>query len=71
MKIQKIVSQSRRDFTAVYECEHCGYTEERGGYDDNNFHVNVIPQMKCAECGKVSGNDYRPLATKYPDHAVI
>lgn len=26
MRIKKIVSQMRRDFTAIYECEHCGNT---------------------------------------------
>jgi len=29
MKIKKIVSQHRRDFIAIYECEHCGH-EEKG-----------------------------------------
>jgi hypothetical protein len=23
MKIKKIISQSQRDFSAIYECEHC------------------------------------------------
>ena len=27
MKIKKITFQIRRDFTAIYECEHCGNTE--------------------------------------------
>lgn len=67
MKIEKIVSQSRRDFTAVYVCEHCGATKTGGGYDDGNFHQNVIPAMKCESCGKTSGDDYRPRVTKYPD----
>ena len=34
------------------ECEHCGYSHEGSGYDDANFHYNVIPNMKCKECGK-------------------
>lgn len=71
MKIQKIESQNRRDFYAIYECEHCGHTERSYGYDDANFHQNVIPNMKCKECGKTAGDDYRPLATKYPDHVVV
>lgn len=69
MKIQKIVSQHRRDFTAIYECEHCGTTKRGSGYDDDNFHRNVIPNMPCESCGKTA--EYRPLATKYPAHAVI
>ena len=68
MKITRIVSQSRRDFVAKYECEHCGDVHEGRGYDDANFHNNVIPKMPCrnTECGKTSGDDYRPLTTKYP-----
>ena len=71
MEIQKIISQNRRDFTAIYECEHCGHTHEGGGYDDSNFHQNVIPEKKCPECGKKASDDYRPLTTKHPDSAVI
>jgi len=68
MKIKKIVSQHRRDFYAIYECEHCGYvTEEKSGYDDTNFHHNVIPMMICPKCGKTAPTDYRPLTTKYPE----
>lgn len=71
MKIQKIINQARRDFTAIYECEHCGHTEDGYGYDDSHFHNNVIPKMKCKNCGKTSGDDYRPLAPKYPDSVTI
>lgn len=67
MKIQKIVSQHRRDFQAIYECEHCGHTVRSYGYDDANFHQNVIPSMACDKCGKNAAADYRPLATKYPE----
>ena len=67
MKIKQIKSQSRRDFTAIYECEHCGCLKNGSGYDDTNFHQNVIPKMKCDSCGKIAGENYRPLATKYPD----
>ena len=39
MKIKRIVSQHRRDFYAIYECEHCeSVSEESRGYDDKNFH---------------------------------
>lgn len=66
MRIKEITSQSRRDFRAVYECEHCGATKNGHGYDDDNFHRNVIPAMTCAKCGKTAAETYRPLATKYP-----
>ena len=67
MKIKKILSQSRRDFTAIYECEHCGDTYEGTGYDDRNFHQTVIPERICQKCGKKADESYRPLTTKYPD----
>ncbi len=67
MKIKEITSQRRRDFRAIYICEHCGYEEKCSGYDDTNFHQNVIPKMKCRKCEKIAGDDYRPLTTKYPD----
>jgi ribosomal protein L37AE/L43A len=67
MKIKEITSQHRRDFMVIYECEHCGYEEKRDGYDDRNFHENVIPKLKCEKCGKTAGDNYRPLTTKYPE----
>lgn len=67
MKIKKITSQSRRDFQAVYECEHCGHEESGSGYDDTYFHQEVIPAMICSKCEKKASDDYRPLGTKYPD----
>lgn len=67
MRIKEIISQHRRDFEVIFECEHCGHTETKNGYDDANYHQNVIPTMKCPECGKVAGENYRPLTTKYPE----
>ena len=56
MRIKQKTYQSRRDFKAIYECEHCGHvTKESWGYDDANYHENVIPAMACTECGKSSG----------------
>jgi ribosomal protein L37AE/L43A len=67
MKIKTIISQTRRDFKAIYECEHCGQEHESGGYDDAYFHEQVIPKFECKECGKTAGDDYRPLTTKYAE----
>lgn len=67
MKVKEIISQNRRDFHAIYECEHCGFIKEAYGYDDENFHQNVIPNMECPECKKKAGNDYRGLSIKYPE----
>lgn len=71
MRIKKITSQHRRDFHAVFECEHCGHELERWGYDDRNFHDNVIPKMECPECGEVASDDYRAMITRYPEHKVV
>ena len=71
MKIKKIERQSRRDFYAIYVCESCGHTKRSSGYDDDNFHRNVIPKMKCAKCGMTSPEDYRPMKTKYPEHEIV
>ncbi|WP_298832167.1 hypothetical protein [uncultured Campylobacter sp.] len=67
MRVFKILSQYRRDFRAVFECEHCGFKIEKTGYDDTNFHRNVIPDMRCEKCGKKADQNYRPLEPKYPD----
>lgn len=71
MRIKEIITQARRDFKAVYECEHCGFTYRATGYDDTNFHENVIPEMLCKKCGKTADKSYRPLKTKYPDRMTI
>ena len=71
MRIKNIIYQNRRDFKAEYECEHCGNIIIDRGYDDRNFHQNVIPNMSCDKCGKTADDNYRPLATKYPDEYQI
>lgn len=71
MRIKRILSQQRRDFHALYECEHCGHESEGSGYDDTHFHQFVIPKKKCGKCGKTAGDDYRALATKYPDSVTV
>jgi len=70
LKIKEILSQTRRDFQAIYICEKCDTEETASGYDDENFHKNVIPSKICEKCGESlisQGADYRPLTTKYPD----
>lgn len=67
MKIHNIISQHRRDFKALFVCEHCNWTCVRPGYDDAHFHSQVIPNWECENCGKKASDDYRPLATKYPE----
>lgn len=52
MKIKEWLSQHGNDFWCTYECEHCGHeTKEQSGYNDANFHNNVIPAKHCSDCG--------------------
>ena len=71
MKIKQILSQHRRDFTAIMQCEFCGNEKTNGsGYDDRYYHDNVIPQMKCESCGKSTiseGGNIEKTATRYPE----
>ncbi len=72
MKIKKIISQIRRDFWADMVCEHCGHVEKDvSGYDDDNFHKNIIPDMTCSQCGGKSPADYRPMGTKYDANTMV
>jgi rubrerythrin len=71
MRIKKKVSQHRRDFNAIYVCEHCEHEHEDYGYDDHNFHVNVIPNMKCPECGETAPQDAPKTMPDVPAHVVI
>lgn len=71
MKIQKINWQHRRDFEAVYECEHCGSTHVSDGYDDHYFHNTVIPNMECRKCGEKSSKDYKPREIKYGANEIV
>lgn len=41
--------------------------KEMWGYDNANYHQNVIPKMKCEKCGKYATETYRSLTTKYPE----
>lgn len=71
MRIKRKVNQSRRDFTAIYVCEHCGAEKEGRGYDDDYFHRNVIPAMECPDCGKVSPDDAPTTAPDVPAGVVL
>lgn len=69
MKIINIISQHRRDFKAVMECEFCKHQElDNSGYDDRFYHDQVIPSMKCKSCGESTfskGGTPNATPTKY------
>jgi len=67
MKIQKMLWQHRRDFRAIFICEHCGHTQEIIGYDDSYYHEKVIPDMECPNCKKKAPDTYEPRATRYSE----
>lgn len=67
MRIKTILHQRRRDFTAIYECEHCGFECRGEGYNDVNFHENIVPEIQCPFCEKRADKTYRHLKTKYPE----
>lgn len=71
MKIKEITTQLRRDFEAIYICEHCNHEHTTSGYDDDYFHAHVIPDMVCPKCNKKAPTNYRPLTTKHAAHIVI
>lgn len=71
MRIKQIVNQNRRDFLAIYICEHCNFEAKGEGYDDSYFHQKVIPDMICKQCGKKADHNYRPLTTKYNDGELV
>lgn len=69
MFIKEIISQHRRDFSALLECEHCGHQQHLAtGYDDANYHNNVIPALECPQCKRTADmSTYHPWATRYPE----
>lgn len=53
MKLKSVEWQHRFDFEGTLRCEFCGHEQIlKHGYDDANFHNNVIPAIKCAKCEK-------------------
>ena len=77
MKLLEKLSQYRRDFKGKYECQNCGVIkidDSVDSYDDDNFHDNVIPSMKCEKCGKSTkdlGLPNERMATKYAPYEVV
>ena len=71
MKLMTITGQSRRDFWGTYQCEFCNHIEENiSGYDDDYFHTEVTPNIKCKKCGESTlskGGDIQKVKTRYPE----
>lgn len=71
MHIKKKLNQYRRDFQAVYQCEHCDHEVESYGYDDAYFHQDVVSAMECPECGKTADTMTPTTTPDVPAHVVI
>lgn len=55
MFIVEYTWRHRYDFNAIIECEHCGNQQTlMHGYDDHNYHHNVVPRLYCVHCGQDS-----------------
>lgn len=70
MKLVKITSRNRRDFTGEFKCEACNHIEESGGYDDAFFHEEATPKFKCKNCGESTNSLNLPaqqVSTKYAE----
>lgn len=58
MRIDRITFQMRNDFKAIMKCEFCGHEQlNNSGYHDTYYHQQVIPAMKCEECGKSTSEE--------------
>lgn len=75
MKIIKTYDWNRRDFDSDRKCEFCGHIEKScGGYDDNNYYQNVVPNAKCKKCGKSTNSENAPkdnIAPRYNENLVM
>ena len=71
MIIKKILTRNRRDFTAIYACEHCADEHEGYGYDDTNFHESVMPDMKCKKCGKSQEVEQAAMQPRHPENLSV
>lgn len=71
MHIKRKTSQHRRDFTAIYACEHCDLEVAGSGYDDLNFHEYVVPRMICSSCKRTAEAGSPVTRPDVPAHVVI
>lgn len=57
MEIKKIIWCVKNTFSADLKCEYCGNIDlSNYGYNDEHYHVNILPNIKCKKCGKSSNS---------------
>jgi len=77
MKIIKTFNWNRRDFCAEMKCENCQHEQtESGMYDDVFYYENVVPQIKCINCGESTNSKPTDVLKtinipRYPSHLNI
>ena len=74
-KIEKLLEQIR-DFGHSKDCCSSATIYECGCYKKDQSDLadqalQILKRIGWKQCGKISGNDYRPLTTKYNKYAVI
>ena len=68
MKITKVTNRINNDFWATVSCEHCGAVVTNwSGYEDTNYHQNVMPKFHCKECGQNRAGETKALTPKQVD----
>lgn len=74
MKITNKYNWNRRDFSYDHQCENCKNIETKcSGYDDENYYVNVQPNIKCKSCkeSSISLGKTTTVDLKYQPHQTI
>ncbi|VTS50558.1 Uncharacterised protein [Streptococcus anginosus] len=68
MRIKKIYQSNTEEISQQnMSVNIVAFMKIDSGYDDANYHNNVVPNMECEKCGKKAEPNYRPLAPKYPE----
>ena len=52
MIIKEMLIQDDKEFKAIFTCEFCDNHVIKRGYNNKDFHDNIIPNVKCEKCGK-------------------
>ncbi len=71
MFIKKITFQMENDFKAIFCCEHCGYTYEKWGYNNDYYWKFILPKQKCPECGLEGDDKITACITKEKDMKML
>ena len=54
MKIQKILSQNKKELECIFRCEFCGHMKQDKAFDDEEYLNRVLPTLPCPKCGEAT-----------------